>query len=433
MSADNTVATPSAASQAEPIEEPVGTASSAITRRGFLRVAGLTGGGLVAVSVAACTPAAVPAWSFGAPATPGAATTPPASPTATPAASTAASAAPSAAPSASASPVPNLPAGWTEHDLNAQVKIRRFVGNLAGPLGMSPFLDNVLGPNAEPPEFTKVPHGNQPLSPIVEADGTKLFELTVDDISWPIDAVNPPVAGFGYNKMWPGPLLRVVEGDKVKVRVTNNLAETTSVHFHGFEPQDFRQDGVAFMTQLPIIPGGTFTYDVPTTVTGSLMYHAHHNSADQVGRGLLGGFIVDPKDPNERYDKKYGVTKDIVFIHNDVLGGFTINGHGFPATVPIVVTQGEKILLRFMNQGTMTHTWHTHGFRMSVVARDGAPLGNASFKCDTLGVSPAERYDAIVEANRPGVWAFHCHILPHAEGIDGFFGMTTALVVTPPG
>ena len=398
----------------------------------------------MAVSVAACAPAAAPAWSFGAPATPGAATTPPASaaastPAATPGASAAATAAASAAPSgstapsASASPVPALPAGWTAHDLAAQVKVRRFVGNLAGPLGLSPFLDNVLPPNTEPPEYTKVPHGNQPLDPIVEADGTKLFELTVDNINWPIDVLNPPVAGFGYNKMWPGPLLRVVEGDKVRVKFTNNLTETTAVHFHGLQPQDFRQDGVAFLTQLPFVPGESFTYDVPTNLSGTFMYHAHHNSAEQVGRGLMGAFIVDPKDPAQRYAQKYGVTQDIVFIHNDVLGGFTINGHGFPATTPIVVKQGEKVLLRYINQGTMTHTWHTHGFRQQVVARDGAPLGSASFLCDTLGINGGERYDAIVNADRPGVWAFHCHILPHAEGIDGFFGMVTALVITPPG
>ncbi len=415
--------------------DPTISAISALSRRGFLRAAGLAGGGLVAAGLAACAPAGAPTWSFGAPATPAAATPPP---TTAPSASASVAPSPSASAIASASPSPNpspsvaLPAGWTEHDLNAQVKVRRFVGNLSGPLGLGDILDNVLGPNTDDPEFTKVSQGNQPLDPTVDPDGTKVFDLTVDEIEWPIDAVNPPVKALGYGKMWPGPLLRVTEGDKVRINFTNNLAETTSVHFHGLEPADFRQDGVAFVNQIPFGPGETFSYEFEASPSGSHMYHSHHNATDQVGRGLLGAFIVDPKDPRQRYDRKYGVTKEVVFIHNDSLGGFTINGHGFPATTPIVANVGDKVLIRFMNEGIMTHPWHTHGFRMHVVARDGAPLGGASFHCDTLGVNPGERWDAIIDCQRPGVWAFHCHILPHAEGLDGMYGMVTALVILPP-
>jgi nucleotide-binding universal stress UspA family protein len=124
------------------------------------------------------------------------------------------------------------------------------------------------------------------------------------------------------------------------------------------------------------------------------------------------------------------VTQEYVFIHNDSLGGFTINGHGFPATMPIVAKKGERVLIRYQNEGVMMHPWHTHGFRQYVVARDGAPLGTAAFYADTLGVNPGERFDTIVEADRVGVWALHCHILPHVEGLDGMFGMVTALVVT---
>jgi FtsP/CotA-like multicopper oxidase with cupredoxin domain len=221
-----------------------------------------------------------------------------------------------------------------------------------------------------------------------------------------------------------------VEGDKIRVNFTNNLDETTGVHFHGIDFDDFRMDGIPFLTQLPIIPGETFSYEFVVKPFGSHMYHSHHNATDQVGRGLLGAFIVDPADPAERYDQKFGVTQEYIFIHNDSLGGFTINGHGFPATQPIVAKKGERILVRYMNEGVMMHPWHTHGFRQYVVARDGAPLGSAAFYADTLGVNPGERFDAIIEADRVGVWAFHCHILPHVEGLDGMFGMVTALVVT---
>ena len=417
--------------------EAAGQATS-LTRRHFLRGAAVAGSGLV---VAACAPGTAPGWTFGpthdpnAAASPSAGTSaaPSAAASAAPGASAAASAAPGA--SAAASPSPStaaLPTGWSDHDLRAQEKVRRFVGNLAGPLGMGEYLDEPLGPPTEDPEFTKVAQGNQPLEPTLDGD-TKVFDMTIDEMDWQIDAVMPPLKALGYNKTWPGPLLRVTEGDRVRVNFTNNLTETTGVHFHGLEPEDFKQDGIPFVTQPPIVPGQTFTYEFVARPTGSHMYHSHHNATEQVGRGLLGAFIVDPKDPAESYEEKYGVTPglDVVFIHNDALGGFTINGHGFPATTPIVAKLGDRVLIRYMNEGTMMHPWHTHGFRQRIVARDGAPLGSAEFFCDTLGVNPGERYDAIVECDRAGVWAFHCHILPHVEGLDGMFGMVTALVVLP--
>jgi hypothetical protein len=419
-------ADPDRASQvAAPPSGLVVPSEGTLSRRGFLGAAAVAGGGIVAATVAACAPAAGAGWTFGPTFVPGAAASP------TPVPSADASAAPSAAPSASPAPSgPPLPSGWSEHDLRAQERVRRFVGNLAGPLGMGEFLDDPLGPPTEDPEFTKVPQGNQPLEPTIDGD-TKVFDIRVEEMDWPIDAELPPLKALGYNGTWPGPAIRVTEGDKVRINVTNNLLETTGVHWHGLEPEDFKQDGIPFVTQLPIVPGQTFTYEFVARPFGSHMYHSHHNATDQVGRGLLGAFIVEPADPAESYAQKYGVTQEVIFIHNDALGGFTINGHGFPATTPIVAKLGEKVLIRYMNEGTMMHPWHTHGFRQRVVARDGAPLGGAEFSCDTLGVNPGERFDAIVDCDRPGVWAFHCHILPHVEGLDGMFGMVTALVVLP--
>ncbi len=407
----------------EPTPEPPG---SPLSRRGFLRVAGAAGLVGVAATVAACQATASPSWAFAEAASPTPSPTPP---PATPAPSASAS----VAPSPSASPIPNLPAGWTEHDLNGQVKVRRFVGNLAGPLGMSPFLDNVLGPNTDDPEFTSVPQGNQPLDPVrVDPDGTKVFELTVDEIEWPIDAINPPVKALGYNKMWPGPTIRVTEGDKVRISFTNNMTEPTGVHFHGIE-FDGLQAGRRPVRDPAAVRAGR---DVHLRVHGDPVGLADVPLApqrDRPGRPRAAGRVHrGAQGHRRRYARKYGVTQEVVFIHNDVLGGFTINGHGFPATTPIVAKQGDKVLIRFMNEGTMMHPWHTHGFRMHIVARDGAELGTAAFRADTLGVNPGERWDAIIDCDRPGVWAFHCHILPHVEGPDGMFGMVTALVILPP-
>jgi len=273
--------------------------------------------------------------------------------------------------------------------------------------------------------------GNQPYGP-PRADGdTKVFELSVDPIKHRIDALKEPLDALGFNGMWPGPRIDVVEGDKVRAIFRNNMKESTGIHFHGQRLPN-NMDGVPHLTQDPIQPGASFSYEFTARTVGSHMYHSHHNATDQVGRGLLGAFIVHPKEKARRVEQRYGVSQDIVWISNDTLGGFTINGRGFPATAPIVATLGERILVRFMNEGVMMHPWHLHGMPMRVVARDGYDLGPAAFTCDTLGVNPGERWDAVIECDAPGAWAFHCHILPHAEGADGMYGMVTALVVKPP-
>jgi FtsP/CotA-like multicopper oxidase with cupredoxin domain len=413
-----------------------------LSRRGFLRGAALAGGGLIAAGIAACAPAATGAgWTFGPSASDAAAAA-----TSTPAASAGPSAShdmASASPAASASAPPSgeIPTGWSEHDIAARNVVRRYLGNLVTalpavyPAPVVAKLADILGADENYPElsqkpaFVQVPNlvltdALSPLVPEVVGD-TKVFRLTIDEIDHRIDELMPPVKALGYNAQWPGPTIRVNQGDKVRVIFTNNMNETTGVHFHGVEFDDFFQDGVPFVTQKPFAPGEDYTYEFTAVNPGSLMYHSHHNATDQVGRGLLGAFIVDPPRPQAEYDREY------IWISNDTLGGFTINGHGFPATVPVLAAQGEKVLIRFMNEGIMMHPWHSHGFAMDVVARDGIPLGSAGFKADTLGVNPGERWDAVITADRLGVWAFHCHILPHVEGPDGMFGMVAALVVVP--
>ena len=377
------------------------------TRRGFLRSAAIAGGGIVAASVAACAPAAAPGWSYP-PATPAAAGSP--GPSGAPAASAEPSGQPAASPSMDHSPAPSgSPGSGEDHDAAALAVVTRFLDGE---------YDQVEGA------------GNQPKEPTLDGD-VKVFEFTVDEIEHRIDAEKDPVKALGFDAMWPGPRLEVVEGDKVRAIFKNNMHESTGIHFHGQKLPN-NMDGVPHITQDPIQPGDSFTYEFTARTVGSHMYHSHHNATDQVGRGLLGAFLVQPRNAAERYDQKYGVSQDIVWISNDSLGGFTINGRGFPATAPIVATLGDTIAIRFMNEGSMMHPWHLHGMPMHVVARDGYPLGSAAFVCDTLGVNPGERWDVIINCEEPGAWAFHCHILPHAEGPNGMFGMVTALVVNAP-
>jgi FtsP/CotA-like multicopper oxidase with cupredoxin domain len=263
--------------------------------------------------------------------------------------------------------------------------------------------------------------GNQPLAPAIE-NGVKVFRLTIDEVQWETTPGNV-VAGRGYNGTIPGPILRATEGDTVRVIVKNNLKESTSVHWHGlYVPNNM--DGVPFITQDPIKSGDSFTYEFVLRNPGTHMYHSHHNSMDQVNRGLLGAFIVDPKDKSTypAYDREY------VLVLNDLNLGFTINGKGFPATDALVAKKGERVLVRYLNEGIMSHPMHLHGMPMTVFQKDGWPI-NPPQKCDTIDVAPGNRYDVIVEATEAGVWAFHCHILNHAESQTGMFGLVTALVV----
>lgn len=259
--------------------------------------------------------------------------------------------------------------------------------------------------------------------PSTVRDGVREFALTCGTVRW---EVTPGVFvnGLAYNGQIPGPIIRVGEGERVRVTVKNDLSESTAVHWHGQRVTN-PMDGVPFITQPPITPGRTYVYEFTAGPFGSHMYHSHHNATEQVGQGMLGPLIVVPKDRS--IDPS--ADKDELFILNDALGGFTINGKGFPATAPYTARVGQRVRFRFMNEGQMIHPVHLHGLTLEVFARDGYPLP-APFKCDTLNVAPGERWDAIVVADAPGAWAFHCHILGHAEGQTGMFGMVTALIVT---
>ena len=255
-----------------------------------------------------------------------------------------------------------------------------------------------------------------------EEDGVRIFELTCSEIDWEVTPGKIEKA-LAYNGMVPGPTIRAVQGQRVRILVHNDMAESTAVHWHGQRvPND--QDGVTFITQPPIGPGEDYVYEFTAGPFGSHMYHSHHNAAAQVGRGLLGAFLVEPADPTAEPESDL----DYLYILNDTLGGFTINGKGFPATSAYTAKLGQRVRFRFMNEGLMVHPIHLHGFAFEIFARDGYPLPQP-FLCDTITVAPGERWDAMVIADAPGIWAFHCHVLSHAESPTGMFGMVTVLAV----
>lgn len=270
--------------------------------------------------------------------------------------------------------------------------------------------------------------GNAQLEPRVEGN-TKTFDLTAEEVRW---ETKPGVFvdAMGFNGTVPGPEIRVNEGDHVRIVVTNEMTQPTTMHLHGVTLPN-GMDGVPFITQDPIPPGGFFTYEFDVVdPPGMYVYHSHFNSTEQVGRGLYGSFIVEP--PRGDWGSLYGERVDVesTLFLGDGPTGFVLNGKEFPATQPIAANVGDGVLIHLSNDGALIHPMHLHGYHFQVVAEDGFALDpRQRYMADTLMVAPGQRFDVLVRADYPGVWAYHCHILPHVEGPQGMYGMVTALVV----
>lgn len=260
--------------------------------------------------------------------------------------------------------------------------------------------------------------GGVALEPRVTAGGTKVFELTAEEVGWETEP-GKVVSAYAYNGIVPGPEIRVELGDRVRVVLHNQLPEPTTIHLHGLDvPNDM--DGVPAINQDAVLPGQSYRYEFTVRNSGSHMYHSHFNAVGQVPRGLLGAFIVE--------DGLVDADVDFTMVLNDGPLGFTLNGKSFPATWPIVADKGQTVRIRYMNEGLQIHPMHLHGMSQTVIAKDGHALPQP-YEADTILVAPRERYDVVVDADAKGVWAFHCHVLSHAEGPDGMFGMVTAMIV----
>src|SRR5581483_4504077 len=118
----------------------------------------------------------------------------------------------------------------------------------------------------------------------------------------------------------------------------------------------------------------------------------------------------------------------VMMLDDSGVIGYALNGKSFPATAPVVATQGEWIEMHYLNEGTMIHPMHLHGMPQLVIAKDGFPLATPRYE-DTVTVAPGERFTVLVHATGPGTWVWHWHILPHAETDQGMTGMVTALIV----
>jgi len=278
--------------------------------------------------------------------------------------------------------------------------------------------------------------GAQPLAPTVLPDGTKQFDLTAEVVNWEVSP-GKTVRAWTYNGTVPGPTIRVNPGDRVSVVLHNNLPEATTIHYHGITGPP-SVDGTPYLNgNLPIEPGQTHTDTWTVSKTPEIgMYHSHFDAVDQVPNGMAGAFIVGdmplPAQATSQGAVQGQVSNQVLFLNDSGSIGLTLNGKSFPATAPFVATQNQWIEVTYFNEGQMIHPMHLHEIPQMIIARDGFPLTNPEMD-DTVLVAPGQRITVLVHATDVGAWVWHCHILAHAEGPSGMFGMVTALVVKAAG
>lgn len=253
----------------------------------------------------------------------------------------------------------------------------------------------------------------------------KVYELSADEVFQLFhQGFQPgPVYTWGYNGSNPGPLIEAIEGETVRIEFKNNLPEPTTVHWHGIE-LPIGMDGASGVSQPPVKPGASFTYEFTLHQSGTYMYHTGHSIAKQLAMGLSGFFIVHSLEkPAIQVDKDYALFLQMWTVppHSVILDTmdmmfnfFTINGKTAPSTSALKIKTGEKVRLRFGNISMMQHPIHLHGHTWKVVATGAGDNPPSTFiKGNTILVPVGQTMDTIIEkVDEPGNWLLHCH-LPH--------------------
>jgi manganese oxidase len=254
-------------------------------------------------------------------------------------------------------------------------------------------------------------------------DGVKEFHLMAEPV---IREIAPGMKAnlWGYNGQSPGPTIEVVEGDRVRIFVTNRLAEPTSVHWHGQRLPN-GMDGVVGLNQPSIGPGQTYVYEFAAQRAGTFMYHPHADETTQMAMGMMGFWVTHPKDP-----RLMPVDRDYVFLLNayDISPGsytpkvstmldfnlWTFNSRAFPGTAAMVARLGERVRIRVGNLTMTNHPIHLHGHEFVVVGTDGGWTSPSSRWPEvTTDIAVGQMRAIEFTAAAPGDWAFHCHKTHH--------------------
>lgn len=229
---------------------------------------------------------------------------------------------------------------------------------------------------------------------------------------------------WGYNGQSPGPTIECVEGDKIRIYVTNRLPEHTSIHWHGiFLPAGM--DGVGGLNQPQIPPGKTYAYEFQLKQSGTFMYHPHADEMVQMAMGMMGSLVVHPKDPEEhKVDRDYCFLMSAYDIEPGTMTArvntmldfniWTWNSRVFPGIDHLLAGLNERIRVRMGNLTMTNHPIHIHGLKFEVACTDGGWVPKqARWPEVTVDVAIGQMRAVEFIADAPGDWAMHCHKSHH--------------------
>ena len=284
-----------------------------------------------------------------------------------------------------------------------------------------------------------MPQNGRPYNPVVTLNGWSLpwrmnngvkeFHLVAEPV---IREIAPGMKAnlWGYNGQSPGPTIEVVEGDRVRIFVTNKLPEHTTIHWHGQRLPN-GMDGVGGLTQPHIPPGKTFVYEFEAKRPGTFMYHPHADEMTQMAMGMMGFWVTHPRNQNFMR-----VDRDFVFLLSnfDIEPGsftpkvntmldfnlFTFNSRVFPGIDSMNVRQGDRVRIRFGNLTMTNHPIHLHGHEFEVTGTDGGwTRPESRWPEVTTDVAVGQMRAIEFDATDLGDWAFHCHKSHHTMNAMG--------------
>ncbi len=270
-------------------------------------------------------------------------------------------------------------------------------------------------------------------------DGVKVFHLVAEEVEHEF-APGMTVRAWGYNGRVHGPTIEALEGDRVRIYVTNRLDAPTTVHWHGLILPN-GMDGIGGLTQRPILPGETFRYEFTLRQHGTFMYHSHHDEMTQMALGMMGLFVIHPRRPSEPApDRDYAYLLSEWRVEpgarrpdpNEMsdFNVLTLNAKIAPATSAMVARTGERVRIRVGNLSAMDHhPIHLHGHTFTVVETDGGVIPPAGRWPEVSALVPTGSTRTLeFIADNPGDWAFHCHMTHHvmtqmSHGIPNLIGV----------
>jgi len=303
-------------------------------------------------------------------------------------------------------------------------------GALAGiaASGTQAAANNSAAPNVSAGSFRPVRTLNGWTLPHRMRGGVKEFHLVAEEFEHEF-APGCKAKVWGYNGSTPGPTIEAVEGDRVRLLLTNRLGEPTTMHWHGMILPS-GMDGIAGLTQPPIMPGETYAYEFTLKQHGTHMYHPHADELTQMAMGMMGMFIIHPRD-----GEQVAVDRDYCFmLHNWALHPgtyrpdpaimldfdlWTFNSKVFPAIDPIVARTGDRVRIRMGNLSMWNHPVHLHGVEYFVTGSDGGRWPRTQWRRETTEIVAVGQTRDIEFIAPPGDWAFHCHMAHHVMNAMG--------------